>query len=225
MTEKDYWWAKPREIFVVVDNQSWILPYAEKLVEEINCNDDHARLVRKHSDITQGDIAFYLGCTQITPKNILSKNRRNLVVHESDLPQGKGFSPLFWQILEGNNIVPVCLIEATNELDSGPIILEDKLCFEGHELNNEIRHAQGFITISLCLRFLAQPAPLTGHPQQGPSSQYTRRRPQDSKLDPQLTIEEQFPLLRIVDNTHYPAFFELNGYRYDLKISKSEKGK
>ena len=30
-------------------------------------------------------------------------NKNNIVVHASDLPKGRGFSPMSWQILEGKN--------------------------------------------------------------------------------------------------------------------------
>ena len=36
----------------------------------------------------------------------------------------------------------------------------------------------------------------------------------------QRTLAEQFNLLRTVDNTRYPAFFDLQGHRYRLHIEK-----
>ena len=38
--------------------------------------------------------------SKIIPKKFLEKSVINLVVHESDLPKGKGMSPLTWQILK-----------------------------------------------------------------------------------------------------------------------------
>ena len=55
-------------------------------------------------------------------------------------------------------------------------------------------------------------------PSQGEESAYSRRRPEDSRLDPLQNLEDQFPLLRIVDNEAYPAFFERKGRRYRLRI-------
>ena len=40
------------------------------------------------------------------PKGLLNRNRYNFVVHESDLPKGRGFAPVSWTILEdGKEIV------------------------------------------------------------------------------------------------------------------------
>ena len=53
---------------------------------------------------------------------------------------------------------------------------------------------------------------------------YKKRESKDSKLDIDKTIKEQFNLLRIVNNENYPAFFELDGYRYVLKIELDKMG-
>ena len=222
MPEAPEWWKKPRKVTVVVDNPSWILPHAEELVRLIREEGDDATLARAYDQVPKGDVAFYLGCVKITPPEVLRRNRRNLVVHESDLPRGKGFSPLTWQILEGKSDIPICLLEADEQVDSGNIIFRDMMHFEGHELIDEMRQVQGQKTIELCLRFLRAPIPLEGEPQQGEESFYPRRTPKDSELDVNKTILEQFNLLRVVDNERYPAFFQVGGKKYFLKIYKGK---
>lgn len=214
------WEEKPRTISIVVDNPSWILPYAERLVGEINTNGDRAFLCLNHEEVKDGCIAFFLGCIKIASPNVLSKNFFNLVVHESDLPKGKGFAPVAWQILEGKKKITICLIEADNNADAGDIYYLDSMVFEGHELNNEIREKQGNKTIELCLRFLNEVKPPKPFSQVGESTYYRRRTPKDSMLSINKTIEEQFNLFRIVDNKRYPAYFEIFGHRYRLTIVK-----
>ena len=55
-------------------------------------------------------------------------------------------------------------------------------------------------------------------PQYGEASHYPRRRPADSRLDPELSLAEQFNLLRVVDNERYPAFFQWRGRSYILNL-------
>lgn len=212
------WWRKPRKIHVVVDNESWILPYAEKLVSWANANGDKATLSRDHDSVGLGGVAFYLGCLRLTPPAVLTRNRVNLVVHESDLPKGRGFAPVGWQILEGRSTIPVCLIEMNEEADAGPIVLRDAFHCTGHELMGELRAAQGRMTVTLCQRYLSAAEPPPSRPQEGNATIYPRRRPRDSELDPHKTLAEQFNLLRIVDNEHYPAFFRHAGSCYRLRI-------
>ena len=57
-------------------------------------------------------------------KKILKKFRNNLVVHASDLPNGKGWSPLTWQILNGKKKIHISLIEAEEKVDSGKIYMK-----------------------------------------------------------------------------------------------------
>lgn len=215
-------WCRPRIINVVVDNPSWILPYAERLVAACRAQGDDAGLCRSHDEVRDGVVAFYLGCVRITPPAVLARNAWNLVVHESDLPKGRGFAPMNWQIIEGRNDIPVCLLHLAAEADAGPVVYRDLLHFEGHELSAELRAAQGDKTVELCLRFLAEPEPPAGDAQSGEPSRYPRRRAEDSRLDPGRSIEQQFDLLRTVDNQAYPAFFDLRGHRYVLRIERMD---
>jgi methionyl-tRNA formyltransferase len=215
-------WQKPRRIFVVVDNDSWILPFARELVRLCVQGGDYAALCRTNDKVQEGVVAFYLGCIHITPPDVIARNRYNLIVHESDLPKGRGFAPMTWQILEGKDEIPICLIGAAAEVDTGCIMIRDVIRLEGHELCGEWRLLQGRKTIELCLRFLNAPAPPEGQRQKGSPSTYRRRRPQDSRLDPEKTIAEQFNLLRVVDNDRYPAFFDYKGHRYKVLIEKDE---
>jgi methionyl-tRNA formyltransferase len=225
MTAQPDWWRKPRIISIVVDNESWILPYAQRLVEWCGAQGDTAALARRHADIGEGGVAFYLGCVHITPPEILARNHRNLVVHESALPEGRGFAPMSWQILAGRNDIPICLLEATEEVDGGPVYYRDCIHLSGSELCNEWRVLQGEKTVELCQRFLLEKTPPQGTTQAGGGSVYKRRRPEDSRLDPAQTLAAQFDLLRIADNEEYPVFFELRGQRYILRIEKDgEKG-
>lgn len=206
------------KVAVLVDNPSWIIPHAEQLVAAAFELGYQASFVRNPEQLEPGDILFLLGCVHILPSETLGLNRWNLVVHESDLPRGKGFSPLAWQILEGAKVIPMTLFEARAEIDAGPILLRDELVLSGYELCDDLRRMQGEKTIELCARFLREYPHCNPMEQVGSPTYYRRRTPADSKLDPDKTIREQFNLLRTVDNARYPAFFEIDGHRYEITI-------
>jgi len=215
----------PRTISIVVDNNSWILPYAEELVALQNSAGDKAELFRRYDDLPTGDVAFFLGCISIASPEHLARNRRNLIVHESALPKGKGFAPVAWQVLEGARTIPICLVEAVESADSGNIIIQSSFIVEPDELLGEIRHKQGQASVTLCRRFLAEAIPPAGEPQVGEETFYSRRTPDDSQLDPFKSIAEQFELLKITDNERYPAFFDFRGHRYQIRINKMDEKK
>ena len=214
------WSSKPRNVLVLVDNESWIIPYAKKLVKLINKEGDKAKFIINCKNITENSICFILGCINIIPNLYLQKAFKALVVHESALPLGKGFSPLSWQILEGKNDISICLFEANEKVDSGNIFLKDSIHFDGHELIDELREKQGTKTIDLCMKFLRSKILPKSFPQLGNQTFYNLRKPKDSELDIKKSIEYQFNLLRIVDNDKYPAFFYYKGFKYKLNIKK-----
>ncbi len=211
-----------KNIYVLVDNDSWILPYTEALIKELNMLGFKTKLCRHSSEINNGWLLFILGCTQILDEVTLNKNRYNLVVHESALPQGKGFAPMSWQILAGESKIPISLISAGKKVDSGDIWLTDFIQLTGTELHQEWRDLQGKKTVELCLKFIEQYGQLQSKKQIGEESYYPQRKPKDSKLDIDKSLKEQFNLLRLVDNEHYPAFFEYQGKKYTLAITNDE---
>ena len=216
-------WVKPRRVVVLVDNDSWILPYAERLVDEVGRDGDMAELVRHAEDLPESDVAFLLGCVRIVPSQLRSRSRFNLVVHESALPQGRGFAPMTWQILEGSTSIPICLFIASGEVDAGSVIYRDGIRLRGDETYEEWRSLQGEKTLELCRRFLDEPEPPEGIEQRGRPTTYTRRSPSDSRLDPNRTIAEQFDLLRVADPDRYPAYFHHRGRRFMLLLRPDER--
>jgi len=209
-------------ITVLSDNTTWMTLWIEQLLAEWAEDNHHISWVNDPSDIPEGDLCFFLGCSEIVGRDILNRNKNNLIVHESNLPKGKGWSPLSWQVLEGKNRVVVTLFEAEDDVDSGEIYLQDTIELQGHELVDELRKKQAEKTIDLCKEFVNEyPEVLNkSRTQKGSSTFYQRRAPVDSMLDPNKTIVEQFNLLRIVDNDRYPAYFNWLGQDYIMKIEK-----
>jgi methionyl-tRNA formyltransferase len=116
--------------------------------------------------------------------------------------------------------IPISLFEAVEKVDAGDVYMVDYIKLKGHELNNEIKHQQGLITIKMVKKYIDEFESIVGTPQNGKETFYPRRGQKENELDINKTILEQFNLLRIVDNERYPAYFYINGNKYTLKISK-----
>lgn len=209
---------------VTNEEQNWFVPFARHLVEQLKRVAD-ASLVFSHCAVYPSDIVFYLSYHSIVPDDVLALGGNNVVVHGSNLPKGRGWAPLTWQVLEGHDQITLTLFEATTRVDAGPIYLQEQLSFNGTELIDEMRELVGALTISMCQDFVDNyPQVVQSATQQtGESTYYSRRIPSDSRLDPEKTITEQFNLLRVVDNERYPAFFELYGRRYLLTIEACDE--
>jgi len=215
---------KKSAIAILSSKSSWFIPYSQLLVKTLVKMNHRAKLFSDPETIgSQYDIVFILSYFRIIPAHFLLSHKHNLVVHESALPNGRGWAPLFWQILEGKNIIPITLFEATENADEGAIILQDHITLEGHELYEEIRAKQAHATLDLCLRFLEQYPDLTPVRQKGKPTHYPKRSPSDSEINPNESIVRQFNLMRIASNAEFPLFFFHQGHKYILQISKESK--
>ena len=204
------------KIAILTTKNQWFEPYADTLSEKLG----NIPIFNNHVDINNiYDIIFILSYHEIIPQEVLKKSKHNLVIHESALPKGKGWAPLFWQVLKGENKIPFTMIEASSKVDNGDIYMQEMLELTNYELNEELRGKQAKIIIQMCVKFVNDyekyKIPVK---QNGDESFYKKRDKKDSKLNIDKTIRDQFNLLRIVNNSDYPAYFELDGNRYTLKV-------
>jgi len=208
------------KISILVDNHnSWIAPYAKDICIQLSEQHD-INLYFKASTVPTGDILFLVGCTTIISNIILKRNKLNLVIHESNLPKGRGWSPVSWQVIEGKNKIPIVLFEAQEEVDSGPIYMKEYIELDGTELLPEIKQKQGKKTVELIHKFLEKWPNVKGTPQIGKSSFYPKRTLEDDFLNIEKSIIDNFNHLRVVDNEKFPAWFKFKGQKYILKIYK-----
>ena len=208
------------KIAILTTPDQWFVPYAKILQQELK----NSKLFYSHLALTEKfDILFILSYHRIIGQEFLEKNRHNIVVHASDLPKGKGWAPMFWQILEGQNKIPFTMFEASDCMDNGDIYFKKVLVLTGYELNRELREKQAQFIKEMCIEFIKNYEKYKmPTPQNGEESFYPKRNSGDSELDISKNIEEQFNLLRIVDNEVYPAFFYKNDKKYILKIVEAE---
>lgn len=180
-------------------------------------------LVIDKSDLKGGDILFLVSCGQMIRDAEREKYRATLVLHASDLPKGRGWSPHIWSILSGANQITLSLLEASEPVDSGAVWLKTKFVLDGHELLPEINAKLFAAELLLMTQAVEQFETIKPIQQVGDPGPYMpKRSPLDSQIDPHKTIAEQFNFLRVADSQRYPAFFSYQGKRYLIKIEKVE---
>lgn len=215
---------RARRISFLVNNpDSWAIPYAKRLAEKL-ADEYEVMMITKNNDLPEGDIAFFLSCSKIVPPELLARHKRNIVIHASELPKGKGFSPIAWQVLEGKNQIPIAVFEAVETLDAGDVYFRNYVELDGSELLDEMHFKLWKKIEELVYKFIKMYPDVKGIPQEGEESFYPRRTEKDDELDPNKTIAEQFNHLRVVDNEHYPAWFVYKGHKYIFKIYKRGRG-
>lgn len=181
------------------------------------------RIAFDKTGLEGGDLLFLVSCAHIVRDEDRRRYGATLVLHASDLPQGRGWSPHVWAIVGGASRVPVCLLEARDPVDTGDVWLRTTFDLEGHELLPEINEKLFAAELGLMTEAVEQFGSLQPVPQAGDPGPYMKKRtPDHSRLDPDLPIAQQFDLLRVVDNERYPAFFDYRGKRYNLRIEKAD---
>jgi methionyl-tRNA formyltransferase len=212
------------KISILSAKDTWLNDWIVPLCEELTGLSHTLDRVFDVSRLKGGDVCLILNSQQILTREQLALHRHNLVAHASDLPRGRGMSPLNWQILEGKNRITLTLFEADTALDGGDIYLQRVIEFEGHELLDEMQATLAKNIHAVCLEFVKGFPGIVeqARKQQGEASYYRTRTPADSELDPRRSLAEQFSLLRVVDNQRYPAFFRWQGKKYRLIVDKME---
>ena len=205
--------------FLLDKKNDWIESYIKKNFLKKSKNYVF-KISKNYKKIKKQNVVFILNYTKILPKSFLIQNRLNLVVHASNLPKGKGFAPIQWQIIEGKSEITLSLVEAVEKVDSGDIFLQTKISFDGSELYEEIREKQAKAVIKIINDFLNSYPQYNRKKQFGIESFYPRRKPEDGELDISKSIEANFNLLRVGNNDAWPSFFYYKGKKYILKIFK-----
>jgi methionyl-tRNA formyltransferase len=206
---------------LISDLRHPIMPFLIKWSLKYNNLNSHVSIFHNSIDLNGGDFLFLISCGEIISENDVAKFKNAFVLHASDLPEGKGWSPHIWNILEGKNILTVSLLTAASKLDMGDIWLKTQIDLEGHELFDEINKKIFEAELDLMSQVINLIDDIKPIKQlKTKSKYYPKRTPEDSRLDPNKTFIEQFNLLRVADKDRYPTFFEYLGRKYIVTIQK-----
>ncbi len=199
-----------------------INPWLDKWISRNSIN-HKISLFRKKNDLIGGDILFLISCHEIIKESDKNKFTHTLVIHASDLPKGKGWSPHVWEIINGKNEITVTLLEAAGKLDSGNIWKKITVYVPTHCLYDEINSLVFEAELLLMDHVIKNYQDIKAVPQDVSidSTYYRLRTPEDSQINPNKSIAEQFNVLRVSDPERFPAFFILHGHKYIIKLEKA----
>jgi len=176
------------------------------------------KIVNKAADLFGGDLLLLISCNEIVPLDIRRLFKKALVVHASDLPNGRGWSPHIWGILGGASQITISLLEAQDEIDSGDILQTIKITVPCNLISREINALLFTAEIEL-MDFAVEnfdnllPTKQAYLPN---ATIWPKRTPNDSEIDANASISEQFNLLRVCDSERFPAFFYKDGRKFIL---------
>lgn len=147
----------------------------------------------------------------ITPE--IYENYECIVFHMTDLPFGRGGSPLQNLIIRGVKTTKISAIKVKKGLDTGDVYLKRTLKLDGTA--NEIFQRSTFIIeemISDIIKNKRQPVP-----QVGEIVEFKRRKPEESNIVDLDDLEKVYDYIRMLDCEGYPhAYFETPHLKFEF---------
>ena len=136
-----------------------------------------------------------------------------IVFHMTDLPYGRGGSPLQNLIVRGLTATKLSALRVEVGLDTGPVYLKMDLSLSGtaEEIFVRVNKLVGKMIVEIIQNNL-QPVPQEGDP-----VVFKRRRPEQSDMSGLEKLEEIFDYIRMLDADGYPhAYIEKGEFRYEF---------
>lgn len=158
---------------------------------------------------------FFLHWSWLVPANILS-SYECIAFHMTDLPFGRGGSPLQNLIVRGIRRTRLSAFRMTPRFDEGPIYLMEELSLDGSAQEIYVRASE--LAARMIRRILREnPRP---RPQQGKPVIFRRRTPVESQIPASLSLEQMHDFIRMLDADTYPrAYLEYSGHRFEFRRS------
>lgn len=191
----------------------------ERLMAACRAAGNETQLFFHFRDLQPGELLFILAYDRILPPESLAKHKHNIVIHASDLPAGKGFSPMSWSIAEGRDKIVFTLFDAVEDVDAGQVYARKELQLAGNELYAEWKQLQADVQEEMVMEFLDTYPNLHAQQQAGESSYYRKRNRSDDQLHLDRSLREAFNTIRVCDPEAFPAWFEHGGRKFKVIVS------
>lgn len=166
------------------------------------------------------DYIFFAHWNWIVDDVILSA-AECICFHMTDVPYGRGGSPLQNLIVRGHTETKLTALKMTPELDAGPVYSKHDLSLSGSasDILGRCADLVGEAVEDIIRR---RPAPV---PQQGKPEIFKRRKPEQSELPPEASLPAYYDHIRMLDATGYPPAYILYGnFEICFKQAELENG-
>jgi methionyl-tRNA formyltransferase len=144
-----------------------------------------------------------------------------VIFHMTDLPFGRGGSPLQNLIVRGFRDTKISAIRCVAGLDTGPVYLKRPLSLLGSAEEIFLR-ATAVIEDMIAEIVRKRPRP---KPQRGTPTMFKRRKPEQGDLAAAKSLDEAFDLIRMLDAEGYPrAFLTAGTFRIEFTRASRRTG-
>ena len=207
--------------YFVISKKIWDKKYISLLSKNIKFE---KKIVFSKIKKSRPKIIFFIHWSKKIPKKIYNKYLC-IQFHSSNLPYGRGGSPIQNQILKGREKTYLCAFRVTGKIDSGKIYLKKILSLKGSA--HEIYCRMEKLSIKI-IKLIIKNKKIVPKKQTGVVKYFKRRTERDSNMTIYdfKNLKEAYNFIRMLDAKNYPkANFKLGKLKFEFYNVKNKKNK
>lgn len=202
----------------------WHKPLFEHLKSKFDLNWIFVSTPSELGDVIAGNnprFIFFLHWNWLVPETIWNQHEC-VCFHMTDVPYGRGGSPLQNLILAGHKKTKLTALRMVSEMDAGPVYTKKLLRLEGTA--QEIYVRAGALSAEIIEWIIEnEPVPIE---QVGEAVLFKRRKPEQSRLPETGSLLRTYDFIRMLDADGYPhAFIEHGEFILKMRKAKLENGR
>ena len=209
---------------IIVSNKEWHRKYVKEIATRTNKDviyiDNKECITHDYLNKLQPEWVFFPHWSYIIPAEVY-ENMNCVIFHMTDLPFGRGGSPL--QNLKARGIYETKLsaLKCTAQLDAGDIYIKQPLSLWGTAEEIYLRAAE--LTKEMIIQIVKEKPQL--HKQQGEPVVFRRRKPSEGDIGKLKSLSEVFDYIRMLDaDTYPPAFLDKNNLHIEFTRASLKEG-
>jgi len=204
---------------IIATIKPWNIKNAEKIAQKIK-DKYHTEIITNKEELTAEKIKalnpeyiFFPHWSWKIPESIY-KQYNCIVFHMTDLPFGRGGSPLQNLIIRGYKQTKISAIKVVKAMDAGPVYLKEELELYG-TADEIFMRASKIVFEKMIPKILENN--ITPAEQQGEITPFKRRKPEESNIENLKTLEQLYDYIRMLDGEGYPkAFIETDQFKVEF---------
>ena len=195
--------------YVIATIKSWNINNCRKLAEQFP--DHNFRIVTEKEELTyktlsdiKPEFVFFPHWSWLIPEEVY-EHFNCVVFHMTDLPFGRGGSPLQNLLVRGIYHTKITAIKVEAGLDTGDIYLKEPLDISTGSADEIFSKISDIVFGRMIPRFIEEKL-LLMH-QEGEPAVFSRRRPEQSEIPEGLSQRQIYDYIRMLDGEGYPPAY------------------
>lgn len=209
---------------IIVSNKEWHRKYINEIATRTNKDviyiDNKECITHDYLHKLQPEWVFFPHWSYMIPAEVY-ENMNCVIFHMTDLPFGRGGSPLQNLIARGIYETKLSALRCTAQLDAGDIYIKQPLSLWGTAEEIYLRAAE--LTKEMIIQIVKEKPQL--HKQQGEPVVFRRRKPSEGDIGKLKSLSEVFDYIRMLDaDTYPPAFLDKNNLHIEFTRASLKDG-